>query len=455
MKQLNNESGITLIEVLAAITITAIISSLIYGVLFQTIHAKDKIQSHNELRQEANIVMTQLRTMHETGDSIWYSSGMLYKEAGEKNSLATENDYSFTNVKIDNQDLASGNSQLLAPTSTIKVSFIIKDHYQNQYELETVFPSTTNLASNGDIVKPPSTKQDFFTYLTSNNVFVYGSALSISGSTLVNSAEKDSSGTIVINNNNKTDLDFGGNNIIAIKNVYIDKQGNKVNFTSSTKLGQQGLTEIVSIKGNVNLNNGGAEINGDNIYIDGNVNFGSSAKITGKKVYISGNVSFGNYWGQIIADEIYIGGNVSLQQTQNIVGNLRKFGSVSMPLQPNFVIPSFREDSWYTAKGYLSTGTIQDGIKIYTKSSYTDNNWHSDTKNVVIVSNGDINITHFGSSTLTGVLFAPNGKVTFKGAGFKGVVIAQNGFFTEGDPTVTFINIDNFFNDSSLFPFQQ
>ena len=66
MKKLRNESGITfLIEVLATVTITAIIGSVVYGVLFQTIHARDKTQAHIDLRREANIVMTQLRTMHE------------------------------------------------------------------------------------------------------------------------------------------------------------------------------------------------------------------------------------------------------------------------------------------------------------------------------------------------------------------------------------------------------
>ena len=90
MKRIRNESGITLIEVLATLTITAIIGSVVYGVLFQTIHARDKTQSHIDLRQEANIVMTQLRTMHEKGESIWYSSGMLYTDQEKQNPLATK-----------------------------------------------------------------------------------------------------------------------------------------------------------------------------------------------------------------------------------------------------------------------------------------------------------------------------------------------------------------------------
>ena len=41
-EQIKNQSGITLIEVLATLTITAIIGSVVYAVLFQTLHANEK-----------------------------------------------------------------------------------------------------------------------------------------------------------------------------------------------------------------------------------------------------------------------------------------------------------------------------------------------------------------------------------------------------------------------------
>ena len=120
MKQLSNESGITLIEVLATLTITAIIGSVVYGVLFQTLHANEKTKSHNELRQEANIVMTQLRTMHENGESIWYSSGMLYKDQEKNNPLSTETDYNITRLQINDNDLVSGKINYYRLNQTLK-----------------------------------------------------------------------------------------------------------------------------------------------------------------------------------------------------------------------------------------------------------------------------------------------------------------------------------------------
>ena len=56
---------------------------------------------------------------------------------------------------------------------------------------------------------------------------------------------------------------------------------------------------------------------------------------------------------------------------------------------------------------------------------------------------------------MTGVLFAPNGKVTFNGASFEGLVIAKDGFYvTSGGTTVTFKSIENYISDAKDFPLQ-
>jgi hypothetical protein len=50
---------------------------------------------------------------------------------------------------------------------------------------------------------------------------------------------------------------------------------------------------------------------------------------------------------------------------------------------------------------------------------------------------------------LTGVLFAPYGKVTFNGGFFTGTVIARDGFnVTSGGTIVTFKSIEDFFDDN-------
>ena len=77
-------------------------------------------------------------------------------------------------------------------------------------------------------------------------------------------------------------------------------------------------------------------------------------------------------------------------------------------------------------------------MKIFA-DSYSSNVWRPTANNVTIVArNGDITITGMGGSGVTGIFFAPNGKVTFKGGFLEGVVIARDGFFVEsGGTTVT------------------
>lgn len=155
MKKSNNESGMTLIEVLATLTITAIIGSVVYAVFFQTLNSKEKTQSHNELRQEANVVMTQLRTMHDNSESLWYDIDMMYKD--QEVPLTTEQ-YHFLEVQItnladdsilvhiDHNNPMAKNEKTLSVTLPLEVYFKMEDDQGNEYELKTVFPDKPDLA---------------------------------------------------------------------------------------------------------------------------------------------------------------------------------------------------------------------------------------------------------------------------------------------------------------------
>jgi len=450
-KYISQQSGLTLIELLAALTISALLIGIIYGALTSSVKSNNKTQSHINLRQEANLIITEMRKRHQEATvnyDICYNQLL-------SNEMPSRKDLSLENVSINEMTISKTECRAVDYSKDLPVQFTLMDQQNsNEFTIDTVIEKKRNSRSVAvEIEGPDKQDPDFFNYLKMNNVFVYGSDISVFGGALVNKPE-NTQATIIINNQNRSDLVFSGNNQLSVKNIYIDKSQNEINFNSSAKLGKLGVTGIVSIKGNVNLDNGGAEINGDTIYIDGNVDFGSSGKITGKKVYISGNVTFGNWWAQIIADEIYIGGNVVKQQVQNIVGNLKEFKDISMLVHPNLKIPLFHEDNWYDANGYVSGGKLQDGKKIFA-NSYTTNEWHPTTKNVVIVSKGDITIGNFGSSTLTGVLFAPNGKVSFTGASFEGMVISKDGFFVgNGGGTVTYRNISEFISSASEFPLE-
>lgn len=61
---MKNENGITLIELLAAISILVIISSLIYGVLIGVNKNYNQLSSKSNLNQEANIILATLKNYH-------------------------------------------------------------------------------------------------------------------------------------------------------------------------------------------------------------------------------------------------------------------------------------------------------------------------------------------------------------------------------------------------------
>ena len=69
MKQIKNQSGITLIEVLATITILSIVSVIIYNVFSNGLHYSSQAKDTVLIQQEANYLLTVLKEQHENEDS--------------------------------------------------------------------------------------------------------------------------------------------------------------------------------------------------------------------------------------------------------------------------------------------------------------------------------------------------------------------------------------------------
>ncbi len=119
---------------------------------------------------------------------------------------------------------------------------------------------------------------------------------------------------------------------------------------------------------------------------------------------------------------------------------------------PDQKIATTKAAEWYTARGYTSFGTLTDNKKVFAPS-YSSTSGNSASNVTIIAYDGDISITG-GWSTVTGVFFAPKGKVTFDGASLEGVVIARDGFFaTHGGSTVIFKNIAEYISDPDDYPF--
>lgn len=69
MKRFNKENGMTLVEVLATITILFIIGGIAYAMLFQMFTNVSHSEQRISARQEANLILAHLTTVHQKSTS--------------------------------------------------------------------------------------------------------------------------------------------------------------------------------------------------------------------------------------------------------------------------------------------------------------------------------------------------------------------------------------------------
>lgn len=109
-KYVQNERGLTLIELLATIVIGAIVIGLATSVFVSAAKQNKTTYEHNALRQEANLIITKLRQIHQEPDSneepysyslCYESNEKIYLDTTLTNSLGNEN-YKFKNVEFIN-----------------------------------------------------------------------------------------------------------------------------------------------------------------------------------------------------------------------------------------------------------------------------------------------------------------------------------------------------------------
>lgn len=98
---MNNQKGLTLIEILAAVTILTIVGAIIWSVFLQGTNYSRTAMEKNQLIQEANIVITNLKNIHQ--ESEWYQitspNGCDLKIEKKKKSTGVEI-VTFENPKI-------------------------------------------------------------------------------------------------------------------------------------------------------------------------------------------------------------------------------------------------------------------------------------------------------------------------------------------------------------------
>ena len=285
----------------------------------------------------------------------------------------------------------------------------------------------------------------FVDFTIDENVFVYGSQLSFSGDYV-----SGPNSTVVITGP-LTTSDLNGGTSIDVTTIYVN--GNVNLDGGSAGLGSASVPGAIYVNGDLTLWNGARNIYG-NVYVAHNFNL-KDARIHGN-VYVNGDLTLD--WTPWLAPDarIYYTGTFTHPPTMDpgILSKCIHQATVPGFTMPDQTIPPVKSSDWYAARGYVSGGALTSNMKIFA-DSYSSTSYRPTSNNVIIVArNGDITLTGLGGSGVTGVLFAPNGKVTFNGGFFEGLVIARDGFdVTSGGTHVTFKNLDVYISNPDDYPF--
>lgn len=70
MKQYLNEKGLSLIEVLATLTMLTIVGALVFGVLINSLQITNHESEQNNIRKEANLINNQLITFYKANNEF-------------------------------------------------------------------------------------------------------------------------------------------------------------------------------------------------------------------------------------------------------------------------------------------------------------------------------------------------------------------------------------------------
>lgn len=282
-------------------------------------------------------------------------------------------------------------------------------------------------------------------YIVEESVFVFGTVLYFSGDNVYGD-----NATIIIRGG-LVSSDINANALLGVSNMYFD--GAVTLDGGSPTLGNPTVPGGIYINGPLLLS--GSITTLSDVYVNGS--FSLRGSTINDSVYVDGNLILYGYEPVLAEDtRIYYTGTITHPSwfSSNVLDKCIHNASVPQVVIPNLEMPQTREQGWYDERFYQSSGILTTGLKIFSES-YTSDVYRDSIEDVIIVaSDGDIIITNLGSSSLSGVLYAPKGRVEFNGGDFEGLVIARDGFYvTSGGSDVYFKYIDQFISDPADYPF--
>lgn len=433
-KKLTRQNGFTLLELLATIAISGIFITIIFSVVSSTFKQNDKTLSHVNLRQEANLIITEIRNLHQEEEQICMQDLL---------------EYNTNDLNINIKDFAK-NNECSNTEEDLDIKFTLSDYENNEYTIDTIIEKkiVDNNSDTGQEPDPEPT-DSFYDFLIKENVFIYGSKYSFSG----NSTNGANGKMIILGNINSAELNGG-----AMSNVSnLEVKGSIFLDGGSAGLGSEISPGTIIIQGSFTTWSGTRQIYGD-VFVNGDFRI-KDAKIYGN-VYVDGNVEIG--WTPSLSENsfVYYTGTLTFPKdmSTSITDKFKKVESIPKKTVSDIIKPNLKPEEWFSKNSYTSSLKDEANNKIFVKDfNFQWNGWQPSAvvfKNLVVVSEGDISLTNVWNQTVTGVLYAPNGKVTFNGTKFEGVIISRDGVFvTSGGTFVNLRKISEFFPTKESAPF--
>lgn len=424
---MRNNKGITLVEVLLALVISVILISLAFSLqifgsrTFQTGVSQAYLQ--NLVRISTGFIVSEVRLQDNLlvgTANIEYGENSVIDSAYLDNRFLSEDE----GVSINLSDVELAKNLL---TFTVTAS----GGNNQSYEL------TTNVLLLNHVFGGLS---DFARFLIDENVFLFSSNLEYRGDTI------SGLGATVIINGSIFSSDFNLGNEIFASNIFVN--GDMIFTSGSSSWGSQISPGETHINGDLELLSGKRDMYGD-IYVNGD--FILKDAIIHGNVFVDGNLELD--WTPTINGNIYYTGDITYPANNyddELIAKCKKRDTVPSVKVLNQEIPGLKPDEWFESHSKYRTDNpmLENNMWIFSDNFTSSRN----AENVVIVSKSDISFT--GWRKVSGVFYAPYGKVTFNQGEFKGLIIARDGFhYTGGGGSVTFKNIEEFINDSNDFPF--
>lgn len=434
-KYITKQYGFTLLELLATIAISGIFITIIFSVITSTFYQNDKTLSHVNLRQEANLIITDIRNKHQDNVKICMDEFSHYNS----------NKFEKFNIEINPTSLEDSCTN---PTKDLGVQLSLTDKNNNEYSLDTIIEG--KIREIGLEPEPePEPTDSFYEFLLRENVFIYGSKYIFSGD-----STNGANGKMVILGNIYSS-ELNGGSMSSVSNL--DVKGSIFLDGGSAGLGSKISPGTIIVEGSFTAWSGTRKIYGD-VYVNGDFKV-KDAEIFGK-VYVDGNVEIG--WTPSLSKDsyVYYTGTLTFPKdmSKSITNKFIKVESIPKKTVSDTIKPNLKPQDWFSKNGYTSTLKDETNNKIYVKDfNFQWNGWQPSEKvfkNLIIVSEGNISLTNVWNQTVTGVLYAPNGKVTFNGTKFEGIIISRDGVFvTSGGTLVNLKNISEFFPTKESAPF--